>query len=630
MPTTATPTPATARCPFHGAAGSGLQPASELVLPRPQRVVVQHLPGDDGRPQLHLFVADKEISFDEPELFAFGETLAKQTRFAAGDALTWAAGSSWPQVQALLQTLLDEGVLQHAADAAPEPARALGGDRSAPLPAGPAQHPHDWREGEPLMAALTGRPLELGWLELVVPIFRVAHSALDDDGRQVGESNVFPPALRMDIPTRWRTCIYAGTRHQTERPMNVTALKAMREHWPVMMAALSQVRAAYLRRYPDAAAGWTVGHLERLATAVLALPSYALMRADAPVDTLHPALSSLFRVTDGLRMVMHQMLFVPIGEPTLSPDAPMDAERILAYAERNYSFHSEHGVCAGPQAMVREFLAVLVDGQVPADVPLPDAVQAALADVEAALDYALLGLQAYAATFSLWPAMTRCYEQLAQAAASGTGAGWARLQQQLAPHEQALQRSTFLAHESWRVDREAVYADMVARCGQGLGQAVDATTLPRELQATPHAGLQARLDTLLQRRLGDDAPAARAALVQALAAFLQREQAVLRVAVAVQARINAHLGRPAPQRTFDSADIDLHNRLQGAFSRRLPYLPDELESLFGLALHISADGIEIETREPDVTATAPAHHPDSADMGSAELRATRHVTSQEQ
>ena len=106
------------------------------------------------------------------------------------------------------------------------------------------------------------------------------------------------------------------------------------------------------------------------------------------------------------------------------------------------------------------------------------------------------------------------------------------------------------------------------------------------------------------------------------ALFLQREQAVLRVAVAVQARINAHLGRPAPQRAFDSADIDLHNRLQGALSRRLPYLPDELESLFGLAVHVTADGIEIETREHDATAAAPAHHPDSADMGSADGRAT--------
>ena len=109
----------------------------------------------------------------------------------------------------------------------------------------------------------------------------------------------------------------------TGRPMNVSALKSMREHWPVMMQLLARVRAAYLRRCPEAAAGFTVGQLERLATAVLALPSYLLMRTDIqlPEGAMHPALSSLFRVTDGLRMTLHQMLFVPIGEPTLLPDA---------------------------------------------------------------------------------------------------------------------------------------------------------------------------------------------------------------------------------------------------------------------------------------------------------------------
>ena len=60
---------------------------------------------------------------------------------------------------------------------------------------------------------------------------------------------------------------YLGT------PMNVSALKAMRAHWGPMMAMLLRVRAGYLRRCPDALAGWTVGHLERLSTAVLTLPT---------------------------------------------------------------------------------------------------------------------------------------------------------------------------------------------------------------------------------------------------------------------------------------------------------------------------------------------------------------------
>ena len=147
------------------------------------------------------------------------------------------------------------------------------------------------------------------------------------------------------------------------------------------------------------------------------MPTYQLMRGDRRVENgaLHPALSSMFRVTDGLRMTMHQMLFVPIGEPTLSPDAPMTAAEVLDYAERNYSFHSDHGVCAGPRMMIEEFLAVLIDGRAPRDaspVSLDAGVRDALDAVDAALDYALYGLQAYAAVFSYWPLTTRTWERL--------------------------------------------------------------------------------------------------------------------------------------------------------------------------------------------------------------------------
>ena len=258
------------------------------------------------------------------------------------------------------------------------------------------------------MSELFGRPLDIGWLELVVPIFRVAHMAMDADGRQVGEANAFPPMLRVDVPTRWRTCIYPGSRHLHDKPMNVSALKAMRAHWGPMMAMLLRVRATYLRRCPDALAGWTVGHLERLSTAVLTLPAWQLMRRDGRVanGALHPVLSSMFRVTDGLRMTMHHMLFIPFGEPTRHPDTPMTAAEVHAYAERAFSFISDHGVCAGPKAMVDEFLAVLVDGATPRDglpAVLDPALEAATADIEPAIDYAMLGLQAYAAVFSLWP-----------------------------------------------------------------------------------------------------------------------------------------------------------------------------------------------------------------------------------
>ena len=149
--------------------------------------------------------------------------------------------------------------------------------------------------------------------------------------------------------------------------MNVTALRAMRAHWRQMMALLLRVRKAYLDRFPAARSGWTVGDVERLTVSVLALPSYMLLRRDGPVANgeLHPALSNLFRVTDGLRMVMHQMLFLPLYETMKQPDMPVVASDILDYADRNYSFHSDHGVCAGPRFMIEDFLGVILDGAEP-------------------------------------------------------------------------------------------------------------------------------------------------------------------------------------------------------------------------------------------------------------------------
>lgn len=597
-----------------------LQPQDRLALPMHQRAVVQLADGDDGRPELRLFVADKEISFDDPAMFAFGRALVKQPHFVAEDAVRWGDGYRWPAVQALLAQLVDEGVLQRLAPGAEHPPqrRADDGARESLLPPAPSSTPCSWRDAGPVMQALTGRALDPAWLELVVPIFRVAHMALDADGRQVGEANVFPPALRLPVPTRWRECIYGGTRHRSERPMNVTALKSMRAHWGTMMALVLQVRQAYLTRFPEAAAGWTVGHLERLSTCVLALPTWLLMRQHDAVANgqLHPALSSLFRVTDGVRMTMHQMLFVPIGEPALDPDAPMTATAIHAYAERNYSFHSEHGVCAGPQAMVDEFLAVLVDGRLPReglpqafDAPVLDAMQA----VDAAIDYGLLGLQAYAVVFSLWPQMARRYEMLAALARDWPGLG---LHTRWQGHVERLREASYLGTEERRRHRDRVYGDMLAQCGRGLGDAPGAPTLAERLAPRHEPGdaaAEQALHAALARRVPmpadhADAPQ-RQALVAAVMDDLRRTRALLREAAAVQQRINTRLGRAAPQRALEAADLDLHNQLQGADARHLPFLIDELQAVLGIAIHVTPGAIDV----------APA--PLSAGMGLADPRA---------
>jgi hypothetical protein len=598
---------AAAGCPLHAhAAGvpAGLTRETELVLPMHKRVVAQYATGEAGGRELRLYYGDKEISFDEPELFAFGEALAQQSRFAAGNAAGWGEGYEWAAVKTLLEQLIETGILRYSAEVEPQPIAARDGARPSPLPPAETAAARTWFECEDVTRELTGRPLELGYLELVVPVFRVAHMSLDADGRQVGEANVFPPKLRLDVPTKWRTCIYAGTRFQQDRPMNVTALKAMRAQWPQMMAMLRRIREAYLARFRAARRGWTVGHLERLATCVLALPTYALMKSEERVENgeLHPALSSLFRVTDGLRMTMHQMLFIPIGEPSLPPDAPMTREEIYAYAERNYSFHSEHGVCAGPQAMIREFLATLVDGK-PAEEPVAfdPAVQAAMDDLEPAMDYGLMGLQAYAAVFSMWPIMTRAYESLAGIAAGAAprSAAAERLRERLDERIERIRAAAFLSNEAWRADRERVYADMYAQCTYGL-TGDHATAALAERIAPTHSLHQpparATLRRSIARHFAADAAACAAdieRMLDAIMTYLSQAQSVLRVACEAQANINRHLGRAQPARAFTAADIELHNRLQGRHDKRVPYLVSEIEALFGVQIALDEDTLVI-------------------------------------
>jgi hypothetical protein len=594
----------TATCPMRAV----LEADDELVFLQHKRLVMQYATDVSGGTELHLYCDEKEISFDEPELFAFGEGLAKHARFVARTATTWGEGYDWPQVRELLEQLLAEGILQYADADESTPTAAQNVLQPSPLPAAHSTVPRTWFECAAITRELTGHSVELGYLELVVPIFRVIHMAMDAEGRQVGEANVFPKPLRLDVPTEWRTCPYAGTRFQSERPMNATALKSMRQHWPQMMVALARIRDAFLERFPQARSGWTVGDLERLSTLVLTVPAYLLMRTPQRVENgdLHPVLSSMFRVTDGVRMTMHQMLFLPIFEPTLSPDAPMTSAEIYAYAERNYGFYSAHGVCAGPKAMIEAFLHVLVDGR-PVEngssVVLDAPVRAALEDLDSAFDYGLYGLQAYAVVFSLWPAMSRAYERLlaiVEAWAGESSATLVSLRERLQTNVHYLRTETLLKTEEWRANRDLVYADMYAQCASGLGSASAGAGATLAECLTPvwlaqHASAAEQLRTVLRQHLchaaATDNPTLQS-LVTGVMDYLRQEQAIVRAACAIQQPINGILGRTPPVRPFTAAALDLFNQMQSDITR-LPYLVAELEEVFGLRIVVTADTIEI-------------------------------------
>ncbi len=601
----------------HGRAAGWLAPDDELIFPKHKRVFAQYVTGESGVKELRLYYGDKEISFDEPELFDFGEGLAKQPRFIASEATKWGAHYEWPRIQELLEQLIEEGVLQRAAaDAEPDlpPPREM--SRPSPLPPAPCAVPRTWLEAESIIPELTGRTLELGYLELVLPLYRIPHVAMDAEGRQVGEGNVFPKALRVEVPTEWRSCPHAGSRYQHELPMNVSALKSMRAHWKQMMVGLLRVREAYLRKFPRARQQWTVGDLHCLSALVLSIPGYLMLRARDRVENgqLHPVLSSMYRVTDGVRMVMHHMLFSEDREPTLPLHAPMTSADLYAYAERNYIFISDHGVCAGPRAMIEEFLRVIMDGEQiedAASVVLAEPVEAALDELDRVFEYVLLGLQAYSVVFSRWPTMTRTYEQLMPIVSEWSGDAVRAFQERLERSLIFLRTLTRQNTEERRLKRELVYVEMYERSANALGTAPLGESLADRI--TPVAigndsEASARLHDLLQKhfvgvRGADDVAITRMTAV--LMDYFRSEQAIVRTSAAIQARINRLLERQQPSRPLSGADLAIHYRLlESVYSDEhlasvgghLPYLVDDLEQLLRLRIVVTGDAIDITSR----------------------------------
>jgi hypothetical protein len=136
----------------------------ELFFTKHKRVVTQYTTDASGVTELHLYYGEKEILFDEPELFAFGEGLAKYSRFVARTATTWGEGYDWPHVRELLERLLEEDILRRA-DANESGPVSTDGACPSPLPPAPGTLPRTWCECEAIARELTSHPLELGYLD---------------------------------------------------------------------------------------------------------------------------------------------------------------------------------------------------------------------------------------------------------------------------------------------------------------------------------------------------------------------------------------------------------------------------------------------------------------------------------
>jgi len=583
----------------------GLEPTERLFVPHRKRLSYSYVVNDDGARELRIDYGMKEISFDEERLFAFGEQLVKEASFTGQCATAWGAGYTWDELRPLLEALLGEGIIRRG-DGAGD-ARGAGGIVPSQVPPSTCPVPRAWSlaECEAITADLANRPIEVGHLEAIVPVFRIAHPALDGDGRQVGEANVWPPRLRLEHVAEWRVCQYVGSRYHDDTPMNVTALKAMIKHWKPMMAATLAVRGEMARRFGRTSGAWTIGELHAFSSAVLALPTFQLVVGGgaSPQPPLHPALSSLFRITDGIRMTTYEMLFSI--EHVRPASEPVTAAEIYLYAENHGVLIGDTGVCAGPKAMIEEFLAIAVDGA-PAEglesLELPAEVQAALAELPAAVDYAMYGLQSWALAQSVWLAMSRAYEALRALLGGAAGAAFAELREGLDIDWRRLE--TLQITKPYDRDvHDWAYLDTYAQARRASRVQVGPATLAQAIMPVAEVDpatldlVRERVAAQLARREVADGARLATQIASVLVGYAREEQAVLAALTRVQDAINAQLARPRAGRALVGRDL-VATYAMGR-SGRFPYLFDRVAGDLGVHLEPTAIALAVKASRPE-------------------------------
>ncbi|HEY2028124.1 MAG TPA: hypothetical protein VGH20_02855 [Myxococcales bacterium] len=582
---------------------ASIDPHETLFNTARKRFVPVYGPNEAGVRELVLHVGVKEIRFDEPELFPWAEKLIEQDSFMAGAATTWLeAPLEWPRVQGMLEVLVEEGILarskpEHVGFEAKDSAwhrKFLAYDERRPVVDGP----RFWNpDAGAVLREVCGRDVPTGYIESVVGVHRMAHVALDREGRQVGEMNSFPDVLRLRLPVEWKTCGYAGSRFRSEMPMNMTALRSMLAHWKPVLRAVALFREEFLSRYPQLPDGrWKLGELHFAATGILALVGLQLTRWNDPVrdGDLDAVLSSLFRVVDGVRMISAHLL--DLFERPMFHDTPITPREVAGAAESEDQYRSGRGVCAGPQAMIDELIETLMNGKREGGAAADGPPEAWLADIPKGLDYGLLGCQLQAVVFTIWVrmglALTRIHEALERSPELTQGrvgqfrelmhVAWSRLQQ----------GRNHLAEQ--RDFSEPYYRRMFNNAQRGIRGRVGGPGKDLGVELTPPESLLGEdaagtLGDLFVRAEEPAFAATHAPLLRQISRhvldYLRYERNALRTAEAVQRQINALLERPQPDLPLRGSHLATYfalNRIGGL--RGQLYLPEVVQESLGLVI----------------------------------------------
>jgi len=545
-----------------------LQTSEVLCIAKRRRLTHSRIKNEDGQEILHLFYGEIELIFDEPDVAPVGEKLMEVESFRAEEAMAWsnAAPHDWEKIRDLLQALIDQQVLRRISES------SAAGAESYPAKLGLApegREPRTFTGADARCPVITeeafGRALDLSNLEVLVPIYRIAHPAMDTDGRQVGENNVVPRTLFLDLPTQRKLCNFAGSRYQHELPMNTTAMKHMGKRWPELLSLTEQFRVALLARMPPRdPSSLRVGEVHFLAVCTLAAVGYVLVRGQDPVPNgqLDGGLAAMFRLIDGVRLVTNDLVRATAGAHGC--DGPLDAQGIADYAERYAVYRGTWGVCAGPPALIDEYLRVLL-GETSAPIQVEPDVAARVGDLEAAIDYGLIGQRVESVVRFLGNSAGLLHQRL-KAAFEGHSPRTELQERVEAPVDSEhfpMLRDDHPLLETYRLELD-VSRWMFARAAEALPGKVDPTPLDELLQLDPaaQATSQRRLAEFFAHALPADQVVTGpicGELAAVAADVFALERRCLRIVEREQGALNQRLHRP-PGRALTGADLAAYNR----------------------------------------------------------------------
>lgn len=558
-----------------------IQPTDVLFIPKRRRFTRAMLANPEGGEALHIFFGEKEIVFDEPDLLPFGQKLFEVDRFKAEEATAWssAAPYDWPRVRELLEALIEEEIVERydesAAAATPRRAFAATLGRAQPGQRAETYSGHE-AQGCPMTTQrILGRAVDLSNLEVVLPVQRVAHPAIDTDGRQVGENNVADP-LFLDLPTERRLCNYAGSRYHNEAPINYTALKAMTKRWPELLSLTAQFRDAFFQRLPRLGPQLLAGEAHLLAVTCLSTVGYVMVRGVDPVPNgqLDAGLAAMFRLIDGVRICTTHLVRDTAGQH--SCDRVVTGKVIHDYAEQNQLFNDKFGVCAGPQVLMDEYLGVLLDGN-DAPIQVEPSLATRLGDLPAALDYGLHGLRIESMVRAYGALQGLLHERL-RAAFEAHATARTRLQELLEvpidrehypflrtdhPLQETYEMEVRVGR--WLLDRSRVGLPPELPCG--LASMDDLSRSSPALRAA-HATRLADFLTTASPDLAAQPQALRAELLAVMVEFFALQRNCLRAVAVEQHRLNLRLRRPQGRPLCDE-DLNAYARRASPALNRL-------------------------------------------------------------